>query len=139
MLGRLITQGLQLAKQHKYPHALKSIDVYEANLKALNPTQIPAPLLFGRGNLVYNVNFSNSRNGTFMADVNLGAIIDSKFIDEPYLEDIAIPDYDKLSVEDALKALLVKFPTFFAEIVTLRKPVQRDVTIPGYFFTNKSG
>ena len=50
-----------------------------------------------------------------------------------------ITDFESLSVEEAIKKFLDKYPNKMIQYLTLRKALYPGVYVPGYYMTTPSG
>ena len=77
-------------------------------------------------------------NGTFFTYYKNGLISGEQFIHSPYVGDQTIRDYSTLTVEEAIKIFLEKYPNKMVNILNLRKPLYPGVMIPSYFLTTQA-
>ena len=69
MLGKLITQGFEKALHINTSNKVKRVKFFEADLQTLSPTRSVESLLNCYGRLVYQVQFENDLNGTFIGNL----------------------------------------------------------------------
>ena len=106
---------------------------------AFVPNSSATNLVHGKVRLVYDVVFATGNNGTYFNHYENGAFTGDKYVASPWFGALPIEDFHKLTLVEAVKLILEKYPDTQFASCQLGKSQLAVIGVPTYWFLSSKG